>query len=183
MHKTTFHTSTGDVLFFPEWVLHGRKETYLTCIVLVILGVCYQAIKFARQQYGRKCKNLECKRYILNKGHMLQTLMYLLQFVWGYVIMLSVMTFNVWILVAVLVGFGIGYFFFGWGEYEEPSAAMRVYRVPVTKSYIANSCSDRVTASSSMTQELLPLSESTDETIFRESRSDSVLCSCDNSNI
>ncbi|GFN93238.1 high affinity copper uptake protein 1 [Plakobranchus ocellatus] len=173
MHKSTFHTDVGDVLLLPTWILHGKKETYLACLLIVVLGIAYQGIKFARQQYGRKCRNLKCKRYIMSRGHMLQTLLYILQFGGGYVLMLSAMTYNVWLLVAVIAGFGLGYFFFGWGEYEEtagfitvPAAAV-CHRATLSganltgRSYVQDCASGlmglKVSSSSvSGTQELLP---------------------------
>ncbi|GFS07193.1 high affinity copper uptake protein 1 [Elysia marginata] len=33
-------------------------------------------------------------------------------FFWGYILMLLVMTYNIWFLVAVLIGSGVGYFLF-----------------------------------------------------------------------
>ncbi|XP_059163029.1 protein SLC31A2-like [Physella acuta] len=177
MHKRAFHTNFGDILFFPEWVLRGKKEMYLSCLVLVVMGVVYQGIKFARQQYGRKCRNMTCKRYILNKGHILQTIMYLMQFVGGYILMLSVMTYNVWVAVAVMVGLGLGYFFFGWGEYEEPRAALHV-----PKSYL-QTCGT-VSASSSATQELLSFNKSSEDTEYQDTNnSSSVRCTCGTSQL
>ncbi|BFZ16732.1 hypothetical protein BsWGS_19771 [Bradybaena similaris] len=176
MHKKMFHTGMGDVVLFPQWVLHGKKETYLTCLVLVVLGIAYQGIKFARQQYGHRCRNLHCKRYILNKGHLLQTLMYLIQFIGGYALMLSVMTYNVWILIAVLAGFGLGYLFFGWGEYEEPSAALHLPAPSSSRSYL-QSCGG-VTPSSSATQELLSYSKSDPDLSLHGDNTNGMHCTC-----
>ncbi|GFR86811.1 high affinity copper uptake protein 1 [Elysia marginata] len=197
MHKSTFHTDFGDVLLFPSWVLHTKKETYLACLVIVVLGIVYQGVKFVRQQYGRKCRNVNCKRYILTRGHMLQTLLYVLQFVGGYVLMLSAMTYNVWLLVAVVIGFGLGYLFFGWGEYEEtaglvtvPASAMygrhsgtgagltgRSY----VQGYRSGLMALKTSATSvSATQELLPLSKSDDE--FRGPLRDPSNSACGNCN-
>ena len=115
------------------------------------------------------------RRYILNKGHLIQTVMYVLQFVWGYFIMLSVMTYNVWILISVMLGFGIGYFFFGWGDYEEPSA-WSIPKASISRRYSAKMCG-ATTASSSGTQELLLQSDSKADTDMN--RSNSVRCVCD----
>ncbi|CAG5116249.1 unnamed protein product [Candidula unifasciata] len=177
MHKKMFHTNLGDVLLFPQWVLNGKKETYLTCLLLVVLGIAYQGIKFARQQYGRRCRNLHCKRYILNKGHLLQTLMYLLQFIGGYALMLAVMTYNIWILISVLAGFGLGYLFFGWGEYEEPSAVLHLPPARSTSRSYLQTCGG-VTPSSSATQELLSYSKSDQDLNLKDSNTNSLHCSC-----
>ncbi|CAL1541155.1 unnamed protein product [Lymnaea stagnalis] len=54
------------------------------------------------------------RRGILDPGHFLQTALHLLQVFISYCLMLVVMTFNVWLLLAVIVGAAVGYFFFGW---------------------------------------------------------------------
>ena len=46
--------------------------------------------------------------------HLVQTLLHVLQVCLGYVLMLTVMTFNVWICLAVVAGSGLGYLVFGW---------------------------------------------------------------------
>ncbi|RUS73677.1 hypothetical protein EGW08_018559, partial [Elysia chlorotica] len=203
MHKSTFHTDFGDTLLFPSWVLYGKKETYLSCLLVVVLGIVYQGVKFARQQYGRKCHNLNCKRYILTRAHMLQTLLYVLQFVGGYVLMLSAMTYNVWLLVAVVLGFGLGYFFFGWGEYEETAGVIPVPASAVCgqrcgsgarssgRAYAQGYRSGLMglkapTSSASATQELLPLSKSEDEvrdSLNQPSSSDYNNCNCGTSKV
>nr|KAG5698344.1 hypothetical protein BaRGS_010930 [Batillaria attramentaria] len=65
-----------------------------------------------------------CRRYILSKGHLLQTALYVVQFLGGYILMLAVMSYNVWLLVGGVAGLGLGYFFFGWMEEDavRPSA-------------------------------------------------------------
>lgn len=63
------------------------------------------------------------RRYILNKGHIIQTLLYVVQFVGGYFLMLAIMTYNLWLVVGGVLGLGLGYFLFGWIEEEHYLAA------------------------------------------------------------
>lgn len=42
----------------------------------------------------------------------LESLIQTFNFVWGYILMLLVMTYSIWFLVAILIGSGIGYFLF-----------------------------------------------------------------------
>ncbi|KAK3728674.1 hypothetical protein RRG08_041858 [Elysia crispata] len=42
----------------------------------------------------------------------LESIMHTFNFLWGYILMLLVMTYSVWFLVAVLIGSGLGYFLF-----------------------------------------------------------------------
>ncbi|KAK7485335.1 hypothetical protein BaRGS_00023434 [Batillaria attramentaria] len=115
-HKAAFHIDYGDTILFPSWVIYTKKEAFLTSLVLAALGIAYQGLKYIRVREGRKCPNLQCKRYILSKGHLLQTALYVVQFLGGYILMLAVMSYNVWLLVGGVAGLGLGYFFFGWME-------------------------------------------------------------------
>ena len=134
---------------------------------------------------------------------MLQTLLYVLQFVGGYVLMLSAMTYNAWLLVAVVVGFGLGYFFFGWGEYEETAGVIPVSGSAACgqrcgsgarisgRSYVQGCASGLMSlkpsaSSVSATQELLPLSKSEDEageSLKISSSSDCGNCKCGTSRV
>jgi len=43
-------------------------------------------------------------------SHLKETLLYIVQFIVGYFLMLVAMTYNVWLFLAVVAGCGIGYF-------------------------------------------------------------------------
>lgn len=51
---------------------------------------------------------------IFGSSHIIQSLLNLLQIVISYLLMLVFMTFNYWLCLAVVLGLGFGYFFFGW---------------------------------------------------------------------
>ncbi|XP_039492551.1 high affinity copper uptake protein 1 [Drosophila santomea] len=48
--------------------------------------------------------------------HIVQSVLNLLQIVISYLLMLIFMTFNYWLCLAVILGLGLGYFFFGWNK-------------------------------------------------------------------
>ncbi|ESP03337.1 hypothetical protein LOTGIDRAFT_171571 [Lottia gigantea] len=118
-HQAFFHTAYGNYMIFYGWVLKDSKSTFLWCIFLAILAIAFQCLKFVRHKLGRKCANLNCRRYILNKNHIVQTFLYVVQFATGYLVMLAVMSYNAWVCTAAIAGLGLGYFFFGWGEFED----------------------------------------------------------------
>merc|ERR550532_2165169 len=51
---------------------------------------------------------------MLSKCHLVQTLLHIIQMTISYLLMLVVMTFNVWLFLAIILGFGVGYFVCGW---------------------------------------------------------------------
>ena len=46
--------------------------------------------------------------------HMFQTFLHIVQVAVGYLLMLVVMTYNLWLFFAVVLGAGLGYLVFGW---------------------------------------------------------------------
>lgn len=46
--------------------------------------------------------------------HTWQTVLHVVQVILSYLLMLIFMTYNVWLCLAVVLGAGAGYFFFGW---------------------------------------------------------------------
>lgn len=51
---------------------------------------------------------------MISGSHLTQTLLHVLQVFISYCLMLVFMTYNVWLCIAVILGAGAGYFFFGW---------------------------------------------------------------------
>lgn len=51
---------------------------------------------------------------MISGSHLTQTLLHVIQVFVSYCLMLVFMTYNVWLCIAVLLGAGAGYFFFGW---------------------------------------------------------------------
>jgi len=47
-------------------------------------------------------------------SHLIQTATYFVQVCLAYLVMLAAMTYNVWICIAAVLGFAIGYFMVGW---------------------------------------------------------------------
>ncbi|XP_046558539.1 high affinity copper uptake protein 1-like isoform X1 [Haliotis rubra] len=170
-HPMTFHARNDDFILFREWQLSPGKVTFFVCLTLVVVAVLYQVIKMVRARLGRKCRNTNCKRYMLSKRHVIQTALYLVQFLIGYVLMLVVMTYNVWIMVATVVGIGLGYFFCGWAEYEE---IVRLRPISMKSSHrsVSFDCGRKGD------QELVPLSKDTTATDITILTSN-VGCACD----
>ncbi|XP_061389814.1 high affinity copper uptake protein 1 [Musca vetustissima] len=51
---------------------------------------------------------------IFSTPHLIQTFFNLIQIILSYLMMLVFMTYNYWLCLAVILGLGVGYFFFGW---------------------------------------------------------------------
>ena len=73
---------------------------------------------FIFQAMARKVPNA-----MFNWGHLLGTMLHLLQMSLAYILMLIVMTFNTWLCLAVVLGSTLGYFLVGW---KRPAGAIDV---------------------------------------------------------
>lgn len=138
MMKMYFHTSNGDTYLFKDWVLSADSDIMFACLALFTMAIIYEAIKtFQKVLLAKKFSHSNCYpvastaaangdvrgncheshhwlKQMFAWYHLLSTLVHVLQVCLGYSLMLAIMTFNVWLCVAVITGAGIGYFLFSW---------------------------------------------------------------------
>jgi copper transporter 1 len=134
--KTFFHTSYGDVYLFKEWILSSASDTVIACLVLFVVAIAYEGIKtYQNQLLKKKYSHGNCYpvasqtasdssnvchdsrpwiRQMFSLIHVVSTLLHVVQVTLGYALMLAIMTFNVWMVLAVVSGAGLGYFAFSW---------------------------------------------------------------------
>ncbi|XP_055345723.1 high affinity copper uptake protein 1-like [Paramacrobiotus metropolitanus] len=135
-HGMFFHTRTTETILFEAWNVQRTEQLVGSCLVIFLLAVFFEGIKYLRNCLLRKAtlrrgmlraddgpattaevrvvggKNGFLQR-TCNRDHFAQTLLYVLQFIVGYLLMLVFMTYNVWLCLAVVAGIGTGYFLFG----------------------------------------------------------------------
>ena len=73
----------------------------------------------AKAENGRKDTKIKMwfrtvKVHLDSNAHCAQTLLYMIQMVISYLLMLIFMTFNVWLCIAVVLGATLGFYLFGW---------------------------------------------------------------------
>lgn len=123
---------TDVTVLFKGWVINSIWELCLSMLAIFIISFAYEGLKYGRDYLFRK--NISSSTYtstsknnititdgqqpvrmsMCSQGHMVQTLLHMVQFVISYLLMLIFMTYNVWLCLAVLLGSGLGYFTFGW---------------------------------------------------------------------
>lgn len=130
-----FHFSTKAIILFKEWEVSSVQGMVFSVIAVLILSALYEGLKYFREYLFKKYfSSLEyssvsvlnddgktvteihkiARNRILSWPHAVQTVLHTIQMLVSFALMLIVMTYNVWLLLAVAVGMGIGYFFFGW---------------------------------------------------------------------
>jgi len=112
--STTFNNVLGFHVLFDSWYVPTEKDLAWTCVVLFIIGFCYEGVKVFKtvitiwMRNSRVIHKGYCHR-LISKYHILLTITHLLQVVISYALMLAVMTFNSWMFLAVILGFVMGY--------------------------------------------------------------------------
>ncbi|XP_054583651.1 probable low affinity copper uptake protein 2 isoform X2 [Eptesicus fuscus] len=130
-----FFFSDKVVLLFDFWNVHSPAGMALSVLVILLLSVLYEIIKFGKakllhqslvsmptstsQQHEESDQGSSSSselppvsrprlRWFLS--HFGQSLIHIAQVVIGYFIMLAVMSYNTWIFLGVVLGSAVGYY-------------------------------------------------------------------------
>jgi len=133
MMKMYFHFGyTEMAVLFQWWSISTVWELLLSMLGLFILSYLYEGLKYYRDHLFRQSVGSSVytsssktdltiddgpqphRMSMFSSGHVIQTLLHVIQFTISYVLMLIFMTYNLWLCFAVLAGSALGYFFFGW---------------------------------------------------------------------
>ena len=109
--KRYFHGGACDRFLFRSWEIHNFGDMFGTVCAIYILAIVYEGLKTLRNFLSSKQDRIS-KRKTSVVLHVVQSLLQVLQLVYGYVLMFAAMTFNVWLFVAVCLGGGTGYLIF-----------------------------------------------------------------------
>uniref|UniRef100_A0A5S6QXN4 Copper transport protein n=1 Tax=Trichuris muris TaxID=70415 RepID=A0A5S6QXN4_TRIMR len=138
-----FHGGYQETILFSFWKTCTVGGFLGSFIGVLLLAVLYEGLKTFRESLfhrsalalGTTCTNGQACRSATDSvaqtdvalpykiayrlkpvsvGHAIQSAMHMLQLLVSYVLMLIVMTYNTWMLCAVVLGAGIGYLLFGW---------------------------------------------------------------------
>ncbi|KAF7637870.1 hypothetical protein Mgra_00002574 [Meloidogyne graminicola] len=116
-----FHTELNDTLLLSCWTINSFLGMFIACIGLYLTSIFFEFLKWFRlilEQRKEKLNgpNFSSRRYIdslLSTSHLIQTLLFTLQILISYILMLAIMTFSVWILLAICIGIATGFWLFG----------------------------------------------------------------------
>ncbi|XP_071146500.1 uncharacterized protein [Mytilus edulis] len=111
-HAVYFNFDLDVPVLFTGWLLNSRTGIFALCLGTLILGILYQGIKHLRVYVHRDIPLV--KHSALTREHALQTLLYSIQIIVSYILMLVIMTFNVWIFLCTVLGLGVGFFLCEW---------------------------------------------------------------------
>ncbi|XP_049637578.1 high affinity copper uptake protein 1-like [Suncus etruscus] len=113
MHTTFYFGYKNVELLFPGLVIQYRVGMLLASLVMFCLALCYEGLKVAREKLTDRAK-ISPWPHVLRWLHIAQTALHMLQVMLSYVLMLTFMTYNAYLAMAVLAGAGTGYLVFHW---------------------------------------------------------------------
>jgi copper transporter 1 len=130
-----FHGGETEYILFEFWKTTELGGLLGSMLAVFVLAFMYEALKFYREHlYRHSFRTIQYNTVtvpvenggsvketqktvqvrMLSLMHMWQTVLHVVQVIISYFLMLIFMTYNVWLCLAVILGAGSGYFFFGW---------------------------------------------------------------------
>ncbi|KAK6188572.1 hypothetical protein SNE40_004720 [Patella caerulea] len=112
---STFRLFTTTPMLFQAWPTSTMAGLVMAIISTSMLAFIYEGLRYyvyvhsALDKRGEKCPKNATKYKLLSR--ISGSLLHMLHFTIGYILMLAVMTFNVWIFVSLILGATLGYFF------------------------------------------------------------------------
>jgi len=106
-----FHTKFEQAIFMEDWKINSTAAVVIACVALGIMGLVYEAVVVLRKNINHKQKTGSKHKLIL---HLTQTFLHLIQLVLGYLLIIAVLTVNLWLCVSIVAGGVLGYFLFAW---------------------------------------------------------------------
>ncbi|XP_033742591.1 high affinity copper uptake protein 1-like [Pecten maximus] len=123
-----FHTEHCQYILFEAFKTTTNGGLTTGCVCVFIFAFLYEGLKTLRDHClswlpvrPTKSLNPDIKRQrkwtwwrdLFTYGHMLQTVLHMVQIMWSYSMMLVFMTYNTWLCLALILGATSGYFVFG----------------------------------------------------------------------
>ncbi|MFH4974418.1 hypothetical protein AB6A40_001127 [Gnathostoma spinigerum] len=112
-----FHTTIDETVLFEFWTIDTTWKMVIGCSIVIFLGILFEFIKRARAELRFSFNTIipQSSTYgsrLISLRHIVLTLLFTIQTVVGYLLMLIFMTFSLWLGLAVTVGVTIGYLVF-----------------------------------------------------------------------
>ena len=129
------------MILFKSWQANTMSKFVMTTFAIFIVAVLYEGLKYFRELLFAKSQQrtrviiknmngngsgsgttaltetvikMSMRDHMLSGHHIVQSILHFLQVAVSYALMLIVMSFNLWLFFAVILGAAVGYYFFGW---------------------------------------------------------------------
>lgn len=113
-----FHTDNNFILLFENWKSSSWTDLILFGLFVSILALVGEGLKTCRELSLENAQEGEQKKPGEKRGctwtHLIQTVCHIVQVFIMNILMLALMTYNLWIALSIVIGSGVGYFTYGW---------------------------------------------------------------------
>lgn len=120
-------------IIFKWWHIRGPLSLIISLLAIVVLGAAYEALREATRRYeSRVSKHIETaptdddvtentpflwsghrQVEVSKRAHIIKAALYAFQNFYALMMMLVFMTYNGWVMIAVTIGYFVGYVLFG----------------------------------------------------------------------
>ncbi|CAM4950556.1 unnamed protein product [Rotaria socialis] len=123
MMAMTFHGGYNEQILFDQWHTTTVGAFTASWFAVFFFAVLYEALKtfrdaLSKRDFCQACSQTENRQQtlarLLSFPHAIQTLLHIVQMAFSYLLMLVAMTYNTYLLIAIVLGAGLGHFLFGW---------------------------------------------------------------------
>ncbi|XP_054986269.1 high affinity copper uptake protein 1-like [Sorex araneus] len=144
----TFYFGYKNVeLLFAGLLIDSAVAMAVAFLAVFLLALGYEGLKRARESLraqcsapprpDRTCPEETPRQQLLSAAHLLQTALHVLQLALSYLLMLTAMTYNAYLGLALLAGAGAGYWLFGGRKAEDVES--RNHDVNTVELYVVGS--------------------------------------------
>ncbi|KAH9523745.1 hypothetical protein Btru_040816 [Bulinus truncatus] len=110
-HQVFFTVQSSSVFLFKDWHICSTQDYAIALVVVCLLTIVYEVIQgLLRLAEWTKDRTRRSSITLFLLSHVVPSVLHLLRVGFGYILMISVMTFNVWMLLTVTLAAGFGYF-------------------------------------------------------------------------
>lgn len=125
-HAMMFHLRSDLNLLFEPWDISSTKVLVGSCIAVLFISIFYEGLKIFRAKLidrhktmAKRTDGAQFSRFrqslwitMCSSNHLSQTVLHIVHVALGYLLMLVVMTYQVYLGISVIIGAGLGYFLF-----------------------------------------------------------------------
>ncbi|KAK4181270.1 Ctr copper transporter family-domain-containing protein [Triangularia setosa] len=106
-------------IVFRQWQISSNFTLLVSLLAIIALGAGYEALREGIRRYEsavtKRASSVprQNRDEVTKRAHIIKSVLYAVQNFYAFMIMLIFMTYNGWVMLAVSLGAGLGYLFFG----------------------------------------------------------------------
>ncbi|XP_013407724.1 copper transporter 6 [Lingula anatina] len=112
--RRAFHTDTDVTILFKQWKTVSVTDVLVIAILILIVALLNEGLYAYRGVVTSTQSSKQTRYSWLSWVHLLHSLCHMLRVTLSNVLMLALMSYNLWIFIAIILGSVLGYYLYGW---------------------------------------------------------------------